>query len=245
MLFIDAVTSFGGSINARQYAIHVCNLNSIEWTHSADVVFHFSCHPDLSPTFRAKSYTKEEAITKWINSYFGEYNSRASVRKSNPPQTAHDLALDKIIKGRLSQISNAELDTIKWAHRLSMSAENIFGLILEEYLADRLHAFGWHCAWGSVVKAVDFVCENGRLLQVKSRSNTENSSSNKIRSGTEIEKWWRFNASNGMTNWSVLNQMIGCSHLSEMDFLNYVEQLIRANPLALAIEQNNTLLKYR
>lgn len=243
MHFFDAVSSFGGHSFAREYVISFCNSHSIQWTRSADVVFYFSCLQDFSPTFRGKAYTKEELMHKWVNAYFGDLNARPSVRVSNPPQTAHDLALDTIIKGRLTQISDLDLETIKWAHRLSMSAENIFGLILEEYLSERLLPFNWHCAWGSVVKAVDFVCEDGRLLQVKSRNNTENSSSNKVRTGTEIQKWWRFNASNGFTNWSELNRIIGCN-LSEEDFLSYIVNLIRRNPNALAIERDNTLISF-
>jgi hypothetical protein len=42
-----------------------------------------------------------------------------------------------------------------------MSAENILGLILEEYLANNFKDEGWHCAWGDTVNSVDFVNENG------------------------------------------------------------------------------------
>jgi transcriptional regulator with XRE-family HTH domain len=67
----------------------------------------------------------------------------------------------------------------------------------EEYLAEKLLPYGWYCCWGETMKSVDFCTQNGDLLQVKNRSNSENSSSNKIRQGTAIIKWHRINASNG------------------------------------------------
>ena len=37
----------------------------------------------------------------------------------------------------------------------------------ERPLINNLKAYGWHCAWGETVKSVDFVHEDGRLLQIK------------------------------------------------------------------------------
>ena len=58
------------------------------------------------------------------------------------------------------------------------------------------------------VKSVDFIKGAGlnepRLLQIKNRSNSENSSSSAIRQGTSIEKWYRTNSTNGKTRWEFL-----------------------------------------
>jgi len=64
-------------------------------------------------------------------------------------------------------------------------------------LADNLIAYGWHCAWGETIRSVDFCSEDGQLLQIKNRSNSENSSSSRVREGTNIIKWFRVNALTG------------------------------------------------
>jgi hypothetical protein len=210
------------------------------WTEGSSVVFSASCIKQFAPFSKGKFLTVTQAIEKWVNAHFKDYNNRPSQRISNLPGTKHDSALDIVIGGKLSHLTNDDLDVIKWAHRLGMSAENIFGTILEEYLSVRLAPHNWHCAWGSVLKAVDFVSSNGEYLQVKSRNNTENSSSNKIRLGTDIKKWWRFHATNGSTNWPELNQKLGINILSEKDFKDFVLQLVENNPLAMAVEQDNS-----
>jgi hypothetical protein len=40
-------------------------------------------------------------------------------------------------------------------NRLPMSAENILGLLLEEFLAEQLADYGWFCGWGEVIRHVD------------------------------------------------------------------------------------------
>ena len=120
-----------------------------------------------------------------------------------------------------------------------MTAENILGLLLEEYLAEKLLPYGWYCCWGETMKSVDFCTQNGDLLQVKNRSNSENSSSNKIRQGTAIIKWHRINASNGAYYWDVLNERVGCTELSEPDFSSFVRKTINDNPAAVYIEDDN------
>jgi len=120
-----------------------------------------------------------------------------------------------------------------------MSAENILGLILEEYLSEKLQGDGWHCAWGETVKSVDFVHEDGRLLQIKNRSNSENSSSSTVRVGTEIEKWFRIKADRIEYMWEKLNDICGTTELSEESFVIFVQKTISDNPKCLAIEPDN------
>lgn len=179
------------------------------------------------------------AITKWIKKYKGGREGRASQRTSNPPGTIADPIIEEIIGSRIDDLTNDELKKITYAHRLGMSAENILGLILEEYLADNLEQYGWHCAWGETVKSVDFVHESGRLLQIKNRSNSENSSSSAIREGTQIEKWFRIKANKTEYMWERLNQICGTTLLSEEAFINFVRTTIINNPGCLAVEPGN------
>ena len=215
------------------------------WTDSAELVLMHSHTKDLSPNFRGKNFTEEKAIEGWVKAYFGDYHNRPSVRKANPSKTVNDKILDEIITSHMPNLDQLSLEAINYAHRLAMASENILGILLEEYLDTRLKSYGWHCAWGSTLKAVDFVSNEGELLQVKSRNNTENSSSNKIRNGTEIKKWWRFHATQGTTNWDELNKKLGLSVLSEDDFLGFVKTTAKSNPDMLAIDPENLWLRYK
>lgn len=183
--------------------------------------------------------TAQKAIKKWLEKYKGGYENRASQRVSNPPGTIADPIIEKIIGARLEHLTDDDLVKISYAHRLGMSAENILGLLLEEYLATRLQAYGWHCAWGETIKSVDFVNEQGRLLQIKNRSNSENSSSSAVRAGTEIEKWYRVKADRVEYMWDKLNQICSTRHLSEKDFVKFAMNCIKQNPDSLAVEPNN------
>ncbi len=183
---------------------------------------------------------EEAVILKWVTKYKSGYDGRATKRVSNLPGTVADPIIEKIIGVRLTNLDTQDLKNITYAHRLSMSAENILGLILEEYLSDNLISSGWHCAWGETVKSVDFVHENGNLLQIKNRSNSENSSSSAIRKGTEIQKWFRIKADRVEYMWDSLNEICGTSHLSEEAFTEFAVNCLTVNPSCLAVEKENT-----
>ena len=178
-------------------------------------------------------------IKKWLNKYQKGFDGRASQRTSKQIGTVADPIIEKIIGARLNSLTLEELDKINFAHRLSMGAENILGEILEEYLAENLKGYGWHCAWGETVKSVDFVHENGDLLQIKNRSNSENSSSASVRNGTEIEMWYRIKSDRIEYMWDALNHICKTTHLSEKSFVSFVEKTIKTNPDCLAVEHHN------
>lgn len=194
-------------------------------------------YPDLSPNLSGVS--KEEVLKKWIRKYKKASETRISRRTSNPPGTIADPIIDAIINARFPKMSQNALKQIKFAHRLSMSAENILGLLLEEFLAEQLIKFKWHCAWGESIRSVDFCSENLDLLQVKNRSNSENSSSSRVRLGTDIIKWFRINATTGTYMWDNLNQHLGVTVFSEAAFKLFVKKALKKNPLALAVEEDS------
>jgi len=215
---------------------------SMRWDTAVQTVLSVCCRfPDLCPTFtfRQDNLFSEAHISKWLEKYFNGYNNRSSKRISKKIGTISDEIIDTIISVRLPSLDDSRINAIKSAHRLSMAAENILGLLLEEYLAEKLLPYGWYCCWGETMKSVDFCTQNGDLLQVKNRSNSENSSSNKIRQGTAIIKWHRINASNGAYYWDVLNERVGCTELSEPDFSSFVRKTINDNPAAVYIEDDN------
>ena len=214
--------------------------STMHWDTAVQTVLSVCCRfPKLCPTFRQPNLFSDVHIIKWLENYFNGYNKRPSKRSSKKIGTIPDQIIDTIISVRLPSLDDSKISAIKSAHRLSMAAENILGLLLEEYLAEKLLPYGWYCCWGETMKSVDFCTQNSDLLQVKNRSNSENSSSNKVRQGTPIIKWHRINASNGTCYWDVLNERVGCTELSESDFSSFVRKTITDNPDAVYIEDGN------
>lgn len=111
-------------------------------------------------------------------------------------------------------------------HMEAMGAENFIGWILESYIASEAEPLGWAWCSGTMIRAVDFICplQGGtwKLLQVKNRSNSENSSSSRVRLGTSIEMWFRFHAYTGETRWNVFPDPELRTRLSEDGFRRYI-----------------------
>lgn len=237
----DVIATQNWGTTLSQAKVSAQTLNFV-WSHQVEVVFK-ACYnnPNLSPP-RLSGHDLEEILGKWIKKYKKGFEGRISQRKSNTPGTVPDPIIDIIIHGRLNDLTESDLAKIKYGHRLSMSAENILGLLLEEYLSEQLADFGWYCAWGETARSVDFCHENGGLLQIKNRSNSENSSSSRVRAGTNIEKWHRVDATSGNYRWNELNKKFKTSRFSEKAFVEFVVNVISNNLAALAIEQNNPWL---
>jgi len=215
----------------------------IEWQSGINCIFNACLNdPNLSPTnIGTKKDSATEVVEKWVQKYKDGYTNRISAHRSNMPSTIADPIIEVIIQGRLTHLDQEYLLKIKYAHRLCMSAENILGLLLEEYLAVHLAPQGWFCAWGETIRSVDFCSSNGGLLQIKNRSNSENSSSSRVREGTDISKWYRIDAISGKFLWDDLNAKLGV-FCSEGAFRDFVRDALSHNPEALAIEPENPWL---
>ncbi len=209
----------------------------IIWDDAIKTVFQV-CLNDSERCPKIHGPSVEKIINNWINKYKKGYENRPSKAYGKPPQTLPDDIIDEMIKARIQSLSDDRLIEIRFAHRLGMSAENVLGRFLEEYLATKLKSYGWACAWGNTLKSVDFCHKNGALLQVKNRSNSENSSSNKIRTGTKIQKWHRVDANNGRYCWEDLEQRIGAV-VNEADFREFVIEAIIRNPSILSLDKNS------
>lgn len=194
-------------------------------------------NPGLSPI--VKGSTPEVLTQSWLKKYQDSYENRISKRISLPPGTIADPIVKTIINARFTELTANSLEQIEYAHRLSMSAENIQGLLLEEFLAEQLADYGWYCCWGESVRHVDFCNVDGSLLQVKNRSNSENSSSSRVRINQPIEKWYRVDARTGSYRWAYFNQKYNTARFSEDNFVMFVQKVLIANPEALAVEVNN------
>jgi hypothetical protein len=201
-------------------------------------------NPQFSP--KISSANVNEYIDKWAKKYIKGKNNKASVRNSNPSGTQPDKVIDKILTSRLN-LSEEEINIIKYGHRVSMAAENIAGDFLEDYLDSILQNYGWHCCWGATMKSIDFCNADGRLLQVKNSDNSENSSSKTVRDGTNISHWFRRKSRTGDSNWNALNEILSITNpddqLSEEKFFEYIENAISSNPDSISVDENNPWLK--
>jgi SinI restriction endonuclease len=195
-------------------------------------------NPGLSPT--RTGHTPEILAQSWLKKYCDSYENRISRRISKLPGTVADPIVDTIINARLTGLTTEHLEQIKYAHRLSMSAENIQGLLLEEFLAEQLAEYGWCCCWGDSIRDVDFCHVDGFLLQVKNRSNSENSASSRVRINQPIEKWYRVHAQTGSYRWSYFNQKYATDRFSEENFVLFVQRVLTSNPNALAVDVENS-----
>lgn len=243
MKLIDALNNLGAK--AEEIAKSHSYALGLDWEQGIGLIFNtIQQYPDLAPkNTGGKNDDEISVVLKWVNKYLSGYDGRISTRLSKPLSTVADPIIDTIIKGRLSHLSDEDILKIRYAHRLSMSAENILGLLLEEYLSNELLEFDWHCAWGETVASVDFVNRDGSLLQIKNRSNTENSSSSKIREGTSIKKWYRVDAATGKYLWSEFNTQFSTSKFSEEGFVRFVTNAISGNLNALAVETESPWLE--
>ncbi len=197
-------------------------------------------NPELSPSSqRVKGKDPASVAKVWLEKYQESFQNRISQRISKPLGTIADPIINIIISTRLTGLTTEHLEQINYAHRLSMSAENILGLLLEEFLAEHLIDYGWYCCWGESVRHVDFCNVDGSLLQVKNRSNSENSSSSRVRINQPIEKWYRVDAKKGLYRWPYFNEKYGTDRFSEENFIRFTQRVLTVNSDALAVEVNN------
>lgn len=177
----------------------------------------------------------EEMRCKFVKKFFHAYRNRPSIKKGNPSKTIPDPLVAEIVAIRIeNKYENKEITKL---HRASMASENLIGALLEEYIAINTIDKGWANCWGSTILATDFVSIRGERLQIKNKTNTENSSSNKIRVGTNIEVWHRFDANTGETYWHRLNATIGQGcNLSEEAFREFAIKAIKNNPEMLNLD---------
>lgn len=141
------------------------------------------------------------------------------------PDTITSIIVEAYYDLPISNRKKAEED-----HQKYMIAENITGHLLEKYISDRGIRYGWINCPRSIIKSVDFIKKTNnkwRLLQIKNRDNSENSSSKTVRENTSIEKWHRFESRTGVTNWENFPDNELRKILSEKDFKEFVYQYIQ------------------
>ena len=186
--------------------------------------------------------TYERYIERWIKLYSDAEHDSPSQHRANPKASCSEPVIKKIVE-IATDISESEANEQERHHNLFMSAENIQGNLLEEYIATNIRELGWLWCRGNIFHAVDFCNVTGTIyLQIKNKNNTENSSSSAIREGTEIKKWYRLGTSKrgGICfpayKWQKLNEIINTNNLSakkcnlsEEDYITFVSKVAAEN----------------
>lgn len=197
----------------------------------ASVISFLSLNPDAAAALRGSSAPKPGSI-EYIKRQAAGFSDSRAPKAPKPPETIPDEMVSVILNGYFD-IPAEHLNRVKREHQLSMGAENMVGELLERYLASVLEEHGWIWCSGAMVKAVDFVQppKNGgswRMLQVKNRDNSENSSSSAIRIGTSIEKWHRTFSKRPGSNWPAFPDVSMRPLLSEEAFAAYVRHYLKS-----------------
>jgi hypothetical protein len=172
-----------------------------------------------------------EDLATYMKGYVRRYyNDRAEKLGLREVQTCQDPAINVILEAFADL---KDFSTVTDHHRQSMAAENLLGKLLERYIAARLEPYNWIWCAGNTVRSVDFLYKDKGsnsffALQIKNRSNSENSSSSAIRKGTSITKWHRIDANTGKTNWESFPYRNSEVTLGEDDFHNYIKEYAKS-----------------
>ncbi len=210
-----------------------------------DIIFNTAMkNPGLFPGINGIN-TVKEYIERWVKSYHDAELNPPSKRIATPKTACTDPAIRTIVQNTQGLNTKLAIEG-ELTHNLFMSAENIQGNLLEEYISNNIRKYGFIWCKGNTLRAIDFCNSTGTvLLQIKNKSNTENSSSSNIRSGTTIKKWFRLGTKTIQGKkvpnykWNVLNELVnkfkaqGVSlapcNLSEESYLEFIKSVSKAN----------------
>jgi hypothetical protein len=180
--------------------------------------------PNLRTTkYRNENLDSEDILQKLSTAF----NKGRQLKPPSISKSPVDTAISMVAESWFA-VPKSNIKKFFEYHKQAMSVENIIGTYLEAYINSVLCTEGWIWCSGSIVNKVDFVKTEKnnftKYLQVKCRDNTENSSSQTVRDGTRIEKWFRLYNKNGKTNWGAFPDNKGKILLTEIGFLNFLKE---------------------
>lgn len=199
-------------------------------------------------------------LKKWLKSFTGSLITPPSLREGSllsEKDSVEDPAIRSILEALYDsneyEVSEEIIQTYIQNHEILMAIENTQGRLLEEYIAQTICKKPYNFIWldGEVVTATDFSYEdinNGEIisLQIKNKFNSENSSSNKIRKDTDIQKWNRIGkrtknkVAYATFHWDELNEFVEeltqvNPEFSEEKYQNFLKQIIEKNPKIISL----------
>lgn len=186
-----------------------------------DLIFSVALqNKDRFPAIVLSTPSPSAYIDQWISYYFEATKNLPSKRIALPKRSCTDPSIRLIVQISQKKTDRSALLGEKY-HNLFMSSENIQGNLLEEFISIKTRCYGFLWCCGNILKSIDFCNTDGSLLvQIKNKSNTENSSSSSVREGTKILKWYRLGTMtiNGQKlpkyRWDIFNQIVN-SHKTE------------------------------
>lgn len=196
-----------------------------------NVVKFLGTQPGLAKTLRGNSAPKIGSPS-YIERLASDFAAGRAVRGPKPPTTIPDEMVSKILV-EYFEVNEKRVESVKSEHLLAMASEGIVGNVLEHYIASVAEKHDWIWCSGNMVLAVDFIKPPAkpehpwRMLQIKNRSNSENSSSSKIRKGTAIEKWYRVDAKTGATKWDFFPDIIVKTKVNEAGFSSHLSNYLK------------------
>lgn len=97
----------------------------------------------LFPNIRLhENTTYLDYLSKWIKGYEDASLNPPSNRKAFPKSSCSDPAIQTIVQ-IATNVDVAFIERMNAYHNLFMSAENIQGNLLEEYISNSVHQYGW------------------------------------------------------------------------------------------------------
>ena len=180
-------------------------------------------YTDIAPTYNLSENksTFNDYIKRWIKSYTEACKNIPSKHEAKEKMACSDPAIKAIIQNAMSYCDD-EVCKLECYHNLFMSAENIQGELLEEFIANNIEPLGWIWCKGTTIK---------------NKYNTENSSSKKIRNGlsVKVEAWYRLDR-NEVYCWDKLNEIINrynstqhTCNMTEEDYITFVSKVAAEN----------------
>ncbi|WP_170929995.1 MULTISPECIES: SinI family restriction endonuclease [unclassified Pseudomonas] len=197
----------------------------------ATVVEFLSANPEFAPKATKAAPLGSEA---YIGRLAQKFSNGRAAKQLILPRTVQDPIIP-VIMGAHGNFAPEELQKMQTAHAIAMAAENLTGDLLEDYIASKAEPTGWVQCSGYTTKKADFIkrADDGsgdwKILQIKNRDNSENSSSRSVREGTNILKWHRTFARKEGSNWHNFPDAQLAPQLSEQDFQAYVVQQMTSN----------------
>jgi|ETNmetMinimDraft_11_1059920.scaffolds.fasta_scaffold42237_2 hypothetical protein len=141
--------------------------------------------------------------------------------------TVPDKGVYEYLKSK-NNVNESDIEKIKEHHIQVMDAENKLGYYLEEFIYSKIKKNGWIWCTGNILRSIDFIKEDRskktmwNMLQIKMSDNSENSSSSKVRKGTQIRHWFRRFSQREEYNWNTLAEITGVEDLTEENFLEFL-----------------------
>lgn len=217
------------------YASEIAQSSNPEMTRAfVEVVRFILRYPELAFKMGKRGPDISTGTQEYLRRLLNRFVTGRSDKRPSIPATISDSMVQEVLR-HFYEIPEEQMELVVKGHRYSMAAENFVGELLERYLASVLEPLGWVWCSGAVVRSVDFIKppEAGahipwKMLQVKNRDNSENSSSSQVRDGTDIEKWFRSFSKTGGQNWEQFPDKDARGRLSEAGFKSFVNDYFEA-----------------